>query len=471
MTDTAHISITAGDLTESADIVVSEVTPLPVPSDPTNVYWRIAICTLDGTVLSFLSPVATNLQLKFPLCRPASIAFQVPSFDPHVNILAGDGLPYLSGGNRVIKAWRREAPESEWVLRFAGIVWNLQDSGEANATYTNVTAYDPMQMLTKRIIRSSTGTFHEDVVLALQRGDVIAKAIVDRTITYAGPCGIDTAPGVFTLSPQQSQEWTQQFVATGLIDLCDTGLLDVWFDPVDQVDGILAWMSAGPARGKYSADIDMADFRGPWLTTVSYTTGQIVTHGGVTYIANADNSAEPPPDVDWDVLPENLERPNLSFAAPGHSAFSLDRSVSMDGFANSLYFYPGNVNMPVVTAEDTDSEALYYTYEDVSVLSDIVDPVAVQFLANQQLAMRAQPKDLVTLMPVPGRAFLPWRNYFLGDMINVNVGIGYDNVRPSTREALQGVQRIFGITIDIDENGTERVSGIDFSPQAGVSGG
>jgi hypothetical protein len=380
-------------------------------ADLATAQWRFVLCDLNGVPISILSSIATERRLQFPLDRPAVLNFTVPSESPHVNILHTDGDPYLSCGNRTIKAYRKEYDETTWTLRFAGIVWNLQDNADGNTCKTQVTAYDPMQLLTKRVVRAADGTFATDVTFVGQQGQVLAKALVDRTIAYAGACAISTALGTFTTAPTQSAIYTQQYVATALIDLCNTGSLDVWFDPLDRTDGILAAMSAGPIRGATLANVIM------------------------------------------------------SYAAPGHTAFAFDRSVSMDNFANSIFLYGGSTSGHLANVSDSTSQTTFHTYEDVSVLTDVSDSTLIDALANEQLAFRKDPRDLITMLPTPEKAPLPWRDYFLGDVIQVYASIGKDQTYPTTRQAISGAQRVYGITIDVDDDGVERVSGVDLSPQ------
>lgn len=380
-------------------------------ADLASAQWRFVLCDLNGTPISVLSTIGLNRQLQFPLDRPAVCSFIVPSDSPLVNILHTDGEPYLSCGNRVIKAYRKEYDEPTWTIRFAGIVWTLQDGADGDTCKTSVTAFDPFQILTKRIVRDDDGTFNLDVIFDTTPGQTIARNLVDRTISYAGACAISTGLGTFTTAPSQTAVYQQEMVATGLIDLCDTGTLDVWFDPLDRTDGILVAMSAGPMRGSTKASVVM------------------------------------------------------SYAAPGHSAFQLDRSVSMDTFANAIYMYGGSTSGHLSTQTDTPSQTKYHTYEDLIVLTDVKDAGLVDALAVEQLALRKAPRDLLTVLPTPEKAPLPWRDYFLGDVIQVYASVGADQQYPTTRQAISGAQRIYGLTIDIDDEGVERVSGVDLSPQ------
>lgn len=375
------------------------------------VEWRIVLCDLAGNSISVLSPIANTKQFKFPLNNPASFTCVVPSDNPQVAILHTDGDPFLSVGNRTIKAYRKiDGDEAGWVLKFAGIVWTIQDSGDGENCKTSVTAYDPFQLLTQRWVRDTNGKVYKTVVFNAVNGDEIAKSMVDRTIEYGGPCGISTDMGTFTAAPPQTAQYDQAFITPSLITMCGTGTLDLAFDPVDETDGILVAMSAMPQRGSDKPSVVIA------------------------------------------------------YAAPGHSAFSLDRVISMDTFANDIRLWAGSTTGHLARQTDSPSIAKYYRYEDGQVLTDIQVPGLVDDLCAEDLALRKSPRDLLTILPAPESAPMPFRDYFIGDRITILSGVGSDQVIPQTRQAITGLQRVYGITIDVDDNGFERVSGLDVSP-------
>jgi hypothetical protein len=383
-------------------------------SDIPSVYWRLVLCDLAGTPISMLSYIALGKQLQFPLNRPASLSFNVASESPLVNIIySGDGYgePFLTCGIRTVRAYRKVAGVAGWVLRFNGIVWQLQDQGNTDTVSTAVTAYDPSQLLTKRLVRSADGNFSKPVILSGQHGEVIAKALVDRSATYAGPLPIDTVSGTFTSSAVQTKTWEQSFVGPALVDLCNTGTLDVWFDPTVGADGVLAVMNAGPRRGQ--------------------------------------------------------DRPNMvmAYAAPGHTALSIDRTTTMETVANAITLWAGSTTGHKVHVSDTPSQTKYYVYEDAQVMTDIHTPAFVDNLATEDLALRKDPRDVLTLLPIPERSPMPWRDYFLGDKLSIQVSKGSDQTFPSARESISGLLRVYGLTISIDDDGVERVTGVDVSPQ------
>lgn len=376
------------------------------------VHWRFVLCDLNGAPITVLSTVSMNKQLQFPLNSPARVSFKVPSDNPQVNILHTDGEPYLSCGNRVLKAYRKvEGVDTQWALRFCGVVWTLQDQADGDTCFTDVTCYDPLQILTRRWVRDASGKLYKTVIFNGVAGQLIAKRMVDRTIEFAGPCGISTDLGTFTAAPPQTAAYDQQFITPSLVTLCGTGLLDIAVDPVDMADGTLASFSAMPRRGQDRPEVVIA------------------------------------------------------YAAPGRSAYKLDRVVTMDTFANDIRLWAGHTTGHLARQHDATSIAKYHRYEDGAVLTEIKVPQLVDDLCTEELQLRKDPRDLLTVLPTPELAPMPFRDYFLGDTITTLAGIGSDQALPQTRQAIEGLQRVYGITIDVDDDGLERVTGLDLSPQ------
>lgn len=383
---------------------------MPEVGDTTiQALWRLVLCDLDGSPLSSLDHIALGRNFAFPLNRPARWTFRVPSDSPDVNITQ-DGDPYLSVGNRVLKAYRRMSNQTTWTQEFCGIVWDSHDVADGDRCTTEVNCYDPFQLLNKRLVRDADGEFKNTVWFEEQQSQEIAKLMVDRTIAFAGPCGIATT-GTFTACPQQTWNYEQGYIAPSIISLCDTGLVDVWFDPVDQTDGTLVEMNAGPLRGQ--------------------------------------------------------DRPNvvLAYAAPGRTAFSLDRTMSMEEVANSITLFRGSNTSGYKFAEDLASQTKYHVYEHAEVLSDVHHIENVEDLVNLLIQLRAFPSDMLTILPVPEYSPIPFRDFFLGDRIKVMASIGADQEFPETREALDGIQRVYGISGDVDDDGVEKITGLDVSPQ------
>ncbi len=173
--------------------------------------WRAVITDRDSAPITMLDKLAGNRTIDFGLNRPASTKAQVPSDDPRVNLptVEGTGLgpPSLSFNDRLAYLFRREAQgtQAPWVCRFAGLVEQIEDASSADQPYSTFTAYDPWQYLFARpVLNPGTGQLigKAGQSYTATRGDVIAHALVQSTITFNGGVYINIDDGFWEATDQ-----------------------------------------------------------------------------------------------------------------------------------------------------------------------------------------------------------------------------------------------------------------------------
>jgi hypothetical protein len=366
--------------------------------------WRWDLCDRYGFVIETLDPYVMDRQLVFNLNRPCSAYGKVAANSPVVNTLHGDGVPYLSAGDRTLKCWRFE--NDNWTLRFAGIVWQLEDAGDEDSAYTTFTAFDPFQFLFKRMIRRNDGNLKKTVTLANNAAAAI-KRHIDKTIFYAGECYIDTDDGFFEPGlVYLTFQYEQEYLARAFMEVCDTGVVDVTFAPVDRTDGILVTASAVEKRGSDKSD----------TVIFEYDTG-------------------------------------------GHVAQQWTRELDMESAANTITNFSGNKKKTSFQS-DSDSQTRFGVMEDCRVLTDIVHQDFLDSLTSQELSERKNPRENINVLPLPETGPVVFEDYDIGDEIGVVCS-------DSAREAVSGIQRIYGFNLDIDNEGVERVTELRVSPQLG----
>lgn len=366
--------------------------------------WAFVVCDNNGVAIADVSAVAWRKTLTYRLDRSWFASFRIPGDEPLRKILHTDGFPYVKAGRRVLKSYRLES--GRWVLRFAGRILQVEDEGDENETWTSVTAYDPWTMLYRRVIRNAAGSRNTDVVFAAQAGNVLAKALVDRTITYAGACGITTSAAgcVFeTTTAQELQLSEGSSVAAALEELCDTGLMDIYLRPVDRQDGILAEMNV---YERFGGDRLEASFSYP---------------GTIAKWKRLEDATELANDLDVMYGPRPAKR--RSWTKSTHS--------------------------------DATSITAFGRWEDVMVYEDATQGQASS-LGTLALALRKNPRETLAFTPFPERAPLPFLEFDLGDTVPVFAD-------DSTGEEIDGVQRVYGFTIQVDDDGFEVVSEITAS--------
>src|SRR5262249_22404490 len=106
----------------------------------------------DGTALGDIAGIAENKSLTRRLNRPSSCTFKVPSY--MVSDIQSDGRPLLCAGYRQISVVLDSSG-----LFFHGIVWNIEEDGDEDMVYSQVTCYDPMYVWKFRPARDNVDSF------------------------------------------------------------------------------------------------------------------------------------------------------------------------------------------------------------------------------------------------------------------------------------------------------------------------
>jgi hypothetical protein len=385
--------------------LASGVGGIPAVTFTPGTDWRLVVCDLNGRPITLVSRLARSKQLTVQLNRPRRADFVIAADDPRVNSLHTDGLPYFWPGARTMKWYRKEG--TSWVLRFAGYMWAINPAerdADSSVVDIAVTCFDPMQRLLKRLCRNSAGSFASTVPFTSTPGATIAKALVDRTIQYRGPVGIQTTGTFGGSTTPQTVAYDQYTVGQALIDLTNTMTLDLTFQPVDRTDGILVSMGAVSQRG--------------------------VDRPGVIF--------------GYDAIP--------------HSALGFNRTMSMDDFANDITLYS---SQKALSAHRTAAASIntYGAYEDAQVLTEITAQDFLNTIADTEIQLRKAPRDLLAIKPVPERSPSWQADWNIGDRVNVEWA-------SSTGAAGSGYQRIYGFRMNIDDQGFETIDELIVSADA-----
>lgn len=370
--------------------------------------WRYQLCTLTGTAIADLSAIADDPKGVFRLNRPAQLTFRVPSDHREVSTLHSDSYPMLEAKRRVVKAFRKEG--STWAIRFTGHVWSLEDIGDANTAWTHVTCFDPMQMLARRLCRASDGTNVDLVPFTATDGIQIVKTLIDRSQNNAivgsggDKLGIDTTSGSFPTGTSRTVTYSRKDIFSVVVELmeADTGF-DLSFLPLNLTTGKLVQLNAyQPKRG------------------------------------TAKDGAR----LEWGMGRNNIRE--VKRLRDGGELVNI-LGVGATGGANSNFTY----------ISDSASAGAYGNHEDVSTY-DVSTTAHATALGNEELNYRENPRNVVEIVPVAGRAPSPWTDFDLGDTVPVNLGA-------RLRGGASGYQRIYGF--DVDMGDVEVVSRLLTSPE------
>ena len=360
-----------------------------------------------------------------------------------MNIVMQDGRPFLDVGKRSVKAYRKVGTGAgNWELKFAGNIWSLEDSGDGDTVSTMVTCYNPLKFLEKRVCRNHNGTYwpeqvrfwnsavYEDAAGTNEDGgdgaQIIRKLIL-RTKRWGGtfarpgdpipkaeaaPIHIDLG-GKWEETPGISMTLDQEYIMDAIQRITDTQTCDLWQKPLDVFNGVFLRLGARKRLG--SAREDSVEF---------------------------------------------------VYASTPYSAREYSRSKTLDDLANYVHFLGKTGKNPTYgLKENAKSQTDYVVLEAIETVPGVEAEEHLQFLAEMACALRKDPRDLVTIVPTPEESPVPWNDYWLGDTVMVAAA---STPFPVTRQAVEGVQRIYGIQITVDDDFGEYVSQLIVSPQEGA---
>lgn len=385
---------------------------MAAPAHP-PVFWRLVVTNLLGQTITLVTGTAADINLQYRLNRPDMLTFSLPSEDPLTNIAyTGDGLPYVACGVRMVKAFRKVGTDpGNWVLRFVGRVWTLQDSGDGSTVRTNVTCYSPLHLLGKRLVRAADGTVYSQVKWWATPGAHIFRDMVERTHTYKGSnIGLDdTSTGTWSAATaDQTVGYDQAYILPSVITLCDTGTMDITQDYQNVTDGKHLRLGAVPQLGEEKAAVV------------------------------------------------------FGYAAPPRTATSFERIQTMDDLYNDVTLWGKSTTGRRAVATDAFSKTTYGTFEVAEVISDVETVELLQMLADERIALQKDPRDMVTVIPAPEVSSVPFDAWFVGDTIRINAG---RSPFPVTRQLVSGYQRVYGFNLEVSPTAGERVTDMIVSSQ------
>lgn len=365
--------------------------------------WRFAVIDLDTfAVITLLDRLASQRVLTYTLNQPATAQGRVPSNNPEVNLPYTDTpqFPFVAEGVRGLIGLRLE--NCSYEPRFAGIIMQVEDAALSDDPYTSFTAYDPWMLLNLRPLLNVFGNLpgQQGFSFSNTRGSNIALAFAENTDANNGSTFIDFENGVIEDTQQLDIVFRQgTTVGQAWQQLVATGTMDIVLTPVYDPrnrPGILAELNIYAQAGS--------------------------------------------------------NRPGSIFAwnMPSHSLTQISRMINGTRRANYVQFFAGQGGPAVTPQTDATSIATYGEYwaQQFFPLQNV--NAAVEALAAEQLLLRKDGQTTVTISPAPERSPEPFLDYYLGDRVPVYAS-------NELREAITGYQRVYGIPVEIDDNGTEMV--------------
>ncbi len=415
----------------------------------------------DGTQLADIASVCFDKQITRRLGRPTSVSFRVPSDSDLIWTPASDGRPYLCTGYRQLMV-TLDGPGL-----YANVIpWSLEDEGDEDIAYTRVTCYDPRMFWLKRPARDADGDFTDPTFMRdFDKGPAIIQAILDASVGTivsvpefaegdlfldistgnrpGGGVSLAAAPTNFPMS-----------IADIVGMLQNSGQVDVIVVPTDN----------GSEMGR--VDIYHGNYGTDRTATVhfDYATGDF----NALHLSRTEDMTDTCNKI-WKYLGSREDLQHWRANVTGDDPTLPGNVFGGAGIGGSLPSRPANqppnplghliedsrtgigVLMEVQIADDQGSE-------------DSVRPLQ-QRLWQMESLFRVNPKKMIFLTPVrsgaspvPGADIFEPGDFDVGDLISINVGV------KAREEVVNMEQRVYGFTVDIDDDGVEALGQIEASP-------
>lgn len=417
----------------------------------------------DGTNLGDVASIAFDKRVKRRLNRPAECSFRVPSY--LVNDIQSDGFPLICTGLRQVAVTLDSTG-----LFFHGIIWNLEDDGDEDMVYTQVTAYDPMVVWRFRPARDLIDSYSGDAgnlsdpsfIERQQTGPQIMEEILTASEMWnvistgesEGQLFLDLNGSTFAGGGADLRgapvNWPMSIADIATL-LTNTGELDIVIEPIKGGTG--STVPGNTPSGNTSAG-------NPWSDQNNFQNiGKVHCYNGDYY---TDLSAT----VHFD------------YATGDYNARLLRRSEDMNTIGTKVTYYLGPrldqqhwrssvtgsdllvLNPTLNSARDAARTAYGMFAPPTSIFDSFESDTSARPLYEYswltETLLRLTPRVMTYITPVRDGAYGPG-DFDIGDIITVNIG-------SKARLAATGIQRIYAYTIEIDEDAVESLGEFECSP-------
>lgn len=370
--------------------------------------WQFTATDLNGNTLGDLTQASAR-SVYLPLMRVPTLSVTLP--------MTSDMAPLLAATPTMIQATRIDPYTNQKDLAFNGYVVSSEESVGSEGQTIAVNAAGPLWLLSKRIIPISTMKGNQQIgsESSLQNLGNIAYTI---------------------LSDVNGYDFTG--IEAGTNTCSNTG----WYS-------ISPWKIAAEAINELCSGLNTFEYHiQPTYPTASGGVGGWPTIGRMHI---ADKVGEAKPDL---VFEYGVGLPSIA----GYS-----RPITKDSMANSVWIsvqgWPDGIEKVSGTSDDkysvqhsndTTSISTWHRFDDVVNDAGILDDNLRKQVADYHVLARKQPKQQITFTTAQNARPSPLVDYVPGDVIRARAVIRGD-VR------FDALFRIWGMTINIDENGNESV--------------
>lgn len=415
--------------------------------------WTVLLTDRFGFAIANITSICESKQYVAQLNRPAQFSFQIKSDDARVATLYSDGYPMLNPLNRGVRAYRSELQSDgsyKNILRFSGHVWQLQDQGDADHVMTSVVAFDPLQMLNKRL-------FSQILINAV--GD---KYVWSTNGSAGGGGANDYSFSIFkeadaVLIAQAAIDVANERAWTGVTSTIATTQIPGFSTPYtgaatnrqtihierQMIGDVISLLASTTSGFDYSIVPDETAMTTPSAVFSGYTPATAVKRHGYfkTYYPKRGTTQTKP----------------LGFACPPNNVAEIDYAVDGQSAVN-MALGVGSGGNAILALNDPASITGYGLMEGVLSYPNTNSLAQLSKLLGADLGItkKAAATFSLRLQAKSPNAALPWDNFDLGDTLPFYIGA---RVRGGTG-ATPATMRIYDYTLNIDNDGGESVDSL-----------
>lgn len=420
--------------------------------------WRFVVTDLSTTTLTFLDGLCWDATLEIDLHAPMKLSGRVPSANPEINILHTDDHPFLSEGDRLLYAFRRdERFTAPWTIVAAGPILDVRDSGLPGAAMSEFTMLDPWALMYRMPVVDENGDLPGELGLKFLDGQ--------------GPGGANWQWGTIALT---ILKWAEDHYGSTRIDAGDGSRIG---------EGVTYQDWSGTAfYEQFLAETDETEYEIQRGKTVGQVWDDLVASDklDITLFPIYDPANRPGYTSEISILaqpavvgqPHNKERADAIFTwdLTLGTLSALERRIHGQQRANQITFYTRH---GVVDSfkEDVASILRYGTYGYEQAFPDMtLDTDQIARWAEGQLKMRAYGIREVIPIPSPQQPPLYWLEYQVGDFVPVYASERFRERIPDDSLGSGALHRVYGVTFEINRpDFNEKMTEIRVSPD-GIPG-
>lgn len=368
-----------------------------------RVEWKFVLAD-SATMVNIGELKATNKQLEVVLNRSGSASFRLP-----INEDLAEEVQVVT---RCLKCYRVTPIASQ--LIWSGPIWNVEDIAHQDALQVSCVGW--FELLNRRMLR-----YEKIYTGGLFTGGQIALDLLNIANNQKdGPTSLSFPDGVGTTRP------------TGIVvgTSTDTQVRNRTYAP---------WSNIGQSIVEWSDVENGYDF-------------EVMPD---TKTLNIYSSAFP------NTLRRDRQQAQFGFNWGPHNLLEFSRTTEAQTLLNSQ-FAQGRSGM-VALGQNTISMNTYGLHEEIQQLSQIGDLPVLQAFASAEVAVRSIPRTVYRVLPhpyAPDHLHVPepFVDYRVGDHV-------YITAKKEPRiELLRQAVRVYSIGVSVDEEGWEKITGLQLSP-------